>query len=73
MKFRKITLGMGLGSFWSDAEKLEPKLQSCYDAPAHADFGALIVRLVTEQQTIIDHQNSEIEKLKMAIQKIEMI
>ena len=71
MKFRKITLGIGLGSFWND-EKAESELPDyCSSAKARADFIATLVRLVTEQQTTIEKQNEDIESLKMKIYKLE--
>lgn len=70
MKFRKVILGIDFSSFWN--AKTESELQDyCSSAKARADFMATIVRLVTEQQMMLEKQNEEIEVLKMKVYKLE--
>lgn len=65
---------MSFGNFWNNAEEMESKLHACIDSAAiHADFTAMIVRMLTEQQTIIEQQSLEIEQLKRLIQKLKVI
>ena len=72
MKFKKITLGMGLGDFWSDAEKLEHEVQAClHSSTAHPNLIPPIMHQLRALHAIIEQQQSEIELMKTRINKIE--